>query len=119
MPLFGRLDGCFYTDGPLWNVVVVKLQLVEQGRLQTGSTAESGLLQKLADTAVESFDHAIRLRMPGRCQAVFHAHGGADFIECVLTPGLPVFCCEAVGELRAVVGQQFNDLNRRGQLEPA
>ena len=57
--------------------------------------------------------------MPGRCQAVFDAHGGADFIEGVLATGLPVLCCEAVGELRAVVGQQFNDLDRRGQLEPA
>ena len=50
---------------------------------------------------------------------MFDAHGGADFIEGVLATGLPVLCCEAVGELRAVVGQQFNDLDRRGQLEPA
>ena len=71
----------------------MKLQLVEQGRLQTGSTAESGLLQKLADTSVESFDHAIRLRMRWRRQTVFDAHGGADFIEGVLVAGFPVFCC--------------------------
>ena len=57
--------------------------------------------------------------MPGRCQAVFDAHGGADFIEGVLATGLPVLCCEAVGELRTVVGQQFDDPGRRGQLEPA
>ncbi len=57
--------------------------------------------------------------MPGRCQAVFDTLGGADFIEGVPATGLPVFCCEAVVELRAVVGQQFNDLDRRGQLEPA
>lgn len=57
--------------------------------------------------------------MPGRCQAVFDTHGGADFIKGVLATGLPVFCCEVVGELRAVVGQQFNDLDRRGPLEPA
>ena len=57
--------------------------------------------------------------MPGRCQTVFHAHGGADFIEGVLATGLPVFCCEAVGELRTVVSQQFDDPDRRGQLAPA
>ena len=57
--------------------------------------------------------------MPGLFQSVFDAHAGADFIECVLPTGLPVFCCEAVGELRAVVGRQFDDPDRRGQLEPA
>jgi hypothetical protein len=50
---------------------------------------------------------------------VFDAHGGADFIEGVLATGLPVFCCEAVGELRTVVGWHFDDPDRRGQLEPA
>lgn len=57
--------------------------------------------------------------MPGRCQAVFDTHGGADFIESVLATGLPVLCCEAVGKLRTVVGQQFDDPDPRGQLEPA
>lgn len=57
--------------------------------------------------------------MPGQCQAVFEAHVSGDFIECELATGLPVFCCEAVGELRTVVRQQFDDPDRRGQLEPA
>ena len=57
--------------------------------------------------------------MPGRCQAVLDAHAGADFIEGVLATGLPVFCGEAVGELRTVVSQQFDDPDRRGQFEPA
>jgi hypothetical protein len=50
---------------------------------------------------------------------VFDAHAGADFIEGALANGLPVFCCEAVGELRTVVGQQLDDPDRRGQLQPA
>ena len=54
--------------------------------------------------------------MPGRCQAVFDAHGGADFVEGVLATGRPVFCGEAVGELRTVVGQKFDDPDRLGQL---
>lgn len=56
--------------------------------------------------------------MPGRRQAMFDAHVGANLIEGVLAAGLPVFCGESVGELRAVVGQQFDDLDWRGQLEP-
>lgn len=50
---------------------------------------------------------------------MFDAQANADFIECVLATGLPVFCGEAVGELRTVVGQQFDDPDRRAQLEPA
>jgi hypothetical protein len=57
--------------------------------------------------------------MSWRGQAVFDTHGGADFIEGVLATGLFVFCREAVGELRTVVGQQFDDPDRRGQLEPS
>jgi len=53
--------------------------------------------------------------MPGRCQAVFNAHVGADFIEHVLATGLPVLCGEAVGELRTVVSQQFDDPRRRSR----
>lgn len=49
---------------------------------------------------------------------MFEAHVSGDFIECVLAIGLPVFCCEAVGELRTVVGQQFDDPDRRSQLDP-
>jgi len=47
---------------------------------------------------------------------VFDAHGGADFVEGVLATGRPVFCGEAVGELRTVVGQKFDDPDRLGQL---
>ena len=46
-------------------------------------------------------------------------HDGADFIEGVLATRLPVLCCEAVSELRAVVGQQFDDPDWPDQLEPA
>ena len=56
--------------------------------------------------------------MPGRCRAVFDAHAGADFIEGEQATGLSVFWCEAVSELRTVGGQQFDDPDWRGQLEP-
>ena len=78
--------------------MIVKHLIVEQGRLQVSPAVESGLLQELADTAVESFDNTMRLRMPGWYQAVFDTHGGADCIEGVLATGLPVLCGEVVGE---------------------
>lgn len=50
---------------------------------------------------------------------MFDAHASTDFTEGVLAAGLPVCCGEAASDLRTVVGQQFDDPNRRGQLEPA
>lgn len=57
--------------------------------------------------------------MPGQCRAVFDALGNVDFIEGVPATTLPLSCGEAVGELRTVVSQQFDDPDRRGQLESA
>lgn len=62
-----RLDA----DGALWKVMVVQLQVVEQGRLQTGAAVETGLLQELADATVEALHHAVRLWVMRRCEAVF------------------------------------------------
>ena len=50
---------------------------------------------------------------------MFDTHGGADFIEGVLATTLPLSCGEEVGQLRAAVGRQFDDPDRRGQLDPA
>ena len=54
-----------------------------------------------------------------QCQPVFHAYAGADRVEGVLAAGLLIFRREAVGELRAVVGQDLGDLDRRGEHEAA
>lgn len=57
--------------------------------------------------------------MPEKCQAVFDAYADVDFIEGVPATTLPAFGGDAIGGLRTVVGQQFDDPGRRGQLEPA
>ena len=57
--------------------------------------------------------------MSGQCQAVFDAYAGVDFIEGVPATTLPAFGGDAIGGMRTVVGQQFDDPGRRGQLEPA
>ena len=86
------------TGSPLWNVVVVKLQIVEQGRLRTGSTAESGLLQKLADTAVESFGHAI----------VCGCRGGAGRCSMLMPAQTLLKACWRPGFLSFVVKRSVN-----------
>lgn len=100
-------------------MVVVELQVVEQGRLQIGPAIETRLLQQFADAAVEALHHAVGLGMARRSQAVLDAHAGADLVEGAPAAGLLVLRREAVGELRAVVGQDLGDLDRRGQLETA
>ena len=42
-----------------------------------------------------------------------------NWIKSSLATGLPVFCCETVGELRTVVTQQFDDLDRWGLVRPS
>lgn len=66
LPFLERQDRGFAVDSALRNVMVVQFQIVHQGRLQVGPAGEAGLLQNFVDAAVESFDHAIRLRVPWR-----------------------------------------------------
>jgi len=95
-------------------VVVAQLQIIHQCGLQIGAAVEAGLLQQLVDAAVEALDHAVRLRMPRRRQAVLCRQCGASHVEGVLAARLLVFGGETVGKFRAVVGQDLADLDRRG-----
>ena len=99
--------------------MVVQLEVVVQSRFQVGLAIEAGLLQKLVDAAVEAFNHAVCLRVARWREAVFNTHALADLVEYVLAAGLLVFAGEAVRELRAIVGQDFDDLDRRGILQAA
>jgi hypothetical protein len=100
----------------LRNMVVVELQVVEQGRLQIGPAVEAGLLQQLADAAVEALHHAVGLRMARRRQTVLDTHAGVDLVEGVPAAGLLILRRAAVGELRAVVGQDLGELDWRGLI---
>ena len=52
-------------------------------------------------------------------QAVFDAEQGTLAIERMLAGRLFRLASEAVGELAAIVGQQFDDLHRRGRVQAA
>ena len=99
--------------------MVVKLEVVVQRLLQVSLAVETGLLKELADTAIEALDHAIGLGMTWRCQAVFDAHAGADFVEHMSAAGLLIFVRETVRELRAIVGQDLADFDGRSLFETA
>lgn len=86
--------------------MVVQLEVVVQRLLQVGSAVEAGLLQELADAAIEALDHAIGLWMTWQRQAVLDTHAGAAFVKHMSAAGLLVLAGEAVRELRAIVGEE-------------
>jgi hypothetical protein len=47
----------------LWDEVVVGLKIIVQGLFKFGDGVEAGLSAKFTDAAVETFDHAICLRL--------------------------------------------------------
>jgi hypothetical protein len=94
-------------------MMVVQLQIVQQSRLQVSPAVETGLLQQFVDAAVEALNHAVRLRVARRCQAMLGRDGRAGYVECMPAAWLLVFGGEAVGKLRAVVGQDLADLDWR------
>lgn len=66
MPFLERLNRRLMFQGTLRYVVIVDFQIVAQGRFKLGGGAETGLVDDLADAAVEAFDHAVGLRMARR-----------------------------------------------------
>jgi hypothetical protein len=111
LPFLERQDRRLAVDGTLRNVMVVQLQIVQQARLQVGPAVETRLLQQFTDTAIETLYHAIRLRVPQRCEAMLGRQCRAGHIECMLAARLLVLGRKSVCKLRAVIGQ---DLRRLG-----
>ena len=95
---------------PLRNMVVVGAEVVGQRGLQLSRRGEAGLLADLADAAIEPLHHAIGLGVSGRGQTVLNTLRDALLVKQMFTRGLFFFAGEAVGELRAVVGQYLGDL---------
>lgn len=79
---------------------------------------ETGLVDDVADAAVEACHHAIGLRMAWRDEAMFDLELLAQAVEDVLPAGLLLLAlaAEAVGELAAIVREQFAYLDRTGGL---
>ena len=92
--------------------MIVGVGVVHQRRLKFCGFGEAGLLHDVADAAVKALDHAVGLRVSWRRQAVFDGQCCAHFIERVFAGGLFGFAGKAVGELAAVIGQDFADFHR-------
>lgn len=98
-------------QGALRYVVVVNLEVVAQSRFELGGRTEAGLVDDLADSAVEALNHAVGLRMARWNEAMFDRQVLTENVERVLAGGYAIAADrvflsagEAVGELAAVVG---------------
>lgn len=75
-------------------------------------------LEHIADTPIESFDHAIGFGRSGFGQPVLYAQFPAQLIKLMVATGLALTRGkQSVGELLAVVAQQLDDLERTGLVQ--
>lgn len=95
--------------------------MVAQRRYKLGRGAESCLADDVADAAVEALDHAIRLWVAWRNEAVFNGEVLAQHVEHMLAgrgavAGHRMFLLarEAASKLGAVAGEQVDYVDRAG-----
>ena len=119
LPALECLDRALVIQGALGNVMVVGQQILIERGIELASAGEAGLLDQVADAAVEALDHAVCLGVPGRAQAVLNAHRRAGHIEHMAARRCPGLAGEAVGELAAVVGQDVQDSHGGDALQAA
>ena len=117
LPCLQGLNGGSMFQSALRNMVVVGRQIQRQCGLQVACRRETRLLDQVADAPVEALDHAVRLGMARRAQAMFDAQGDATHVEGVAARGDPVLAGETVRELAAVVGEHLLNSHRGGLLE--
>ena len=102
-------------QGALWNVVVIDFHVVAQSRFKLGGGAKAGLVDELADTAIEAFNHAVRLRVARRNEAMLDLELFAQDVKHMLaggygfTLGFFLPAGKTVGELTTIVGEQLDD----------
>jgi hypothetical protein len=101
--------------GALWNVVVVDLDVIAKRRLELCGRPEPGLIDDVADTAVEALDHAVGLRMAWRNKPMLDIELLAQTVEYVAFARLSVLALgsKTVCELAAVHGGEGNVPSRR------
>ena len=58
----------------LGDVLIIEVEIALQGGFQVTGGGEGGGFQHLGDAAVEAFDHAVGLRMPGLDQPLSLIH---------------------------------------------
>ena len=99
--------------------MVVGLEVQHQRRLQLSRRGKPGLLDELADAAIETLDHTVGLRVARWAQAVRVAQQHALLVKCMATRGLALLGRKAVCELAAVVGQDGLDFHWRSAAQAA
>lgn len=104
--------------------MVVDFQVIAQRRFELSPRREAGLVDDLADAAIEAFDHAIGLRMAWWDQAVLDHQLPAQDVKGMLASrdtvaGFRVLLLagETARELAAVVGEQLDDGDRTGLFD--
>ena len=107
LPLLQCLDGGNVVQAALWDMVIVGVDIVGQGSFEFIGACEAGLLDDLADSAIEALDYAVGLKVARRGQTLFDREFCASLVEDMLTSGPLVFGCETVDESAAVVGQDL------------
>jgi hypothetical protein len=77
-----------------------------------GDESKRVVAKDVGDTAVEALDHAVGLWCSSLGQAMLNAERGTDYIEQMVACGFTLAGgTKAVGELFAVIGEDFGDLN--------
>ena len=89
--------------------MIIDLEIAFQSPVEIFGGVEVGGGEDLADPPVEALDHPVGLGVTRGDQSVFDMVFGTGLIEGVLTTGLVVTLEEAIGELGAVVGQEFGE----------
>ena len=89
--------------------MIIDLEIAFQSPVEIFGGVEVGGGEDLADPPVEALDHPVGLGVTRGDQSVFDMVFGTGLIEGVLTTGLVVTLEEAIGELGAVVGEEFGD----------
>ena len=122
LPFFECLNWRLMFERALRNTVVVDFGVVAQGRFKLCGVLKAGLIDDLADASVETFDHAVGLRMTWRNEAMLDRGAFALNIEYMFAGWYPVavFILFPAGEackLTAVIGEQFDDFDRTGRLD--
>ena len=99
--------------------MVVDFQVIAQRRFQFGPGGETGLVDDLADAAIEAFDHAVGVRVTRRNQSMFDHQLLAQHVKDMLAARDTLaadrvffLAGQTVGELAAVVTEQFDDGDR-------
>ena len=106
------------TQGPLWNVVIINVDIALQGLRQLLTGAKTVGRQDLANAAVEALNHAVGLGMARRDEAVLKVLLVADLIAAVLAGRFPFAGgATAIGEFLAVIRQDLGDLKGSGLEE--